>query len=142
MSSWIGPLATWVAAAIAVISVYVNWKVSSAISDRTVTIEAQKMLLEINKQYISDTALLALEGEASAKSLDPAAKLRAMAYLKLNVFEIIFAVLVDQKARKAWTTYFEKSLTKSALLGEELEKNREIYHEDLLNAYDKWKGKH
>jgi hypothetical protein len=141
VSSWIGSAAAWVAAAVAVISVYVNWRVNSAISDRTVTVEAQKLLLEMNKQYISDTALLALEGEASARTLDPEAKLRAMAYFKLNVFEIIFAAVVDQKARKTWTRYFEVSLTKSALLGEELEKNRDLYHQDLQKAYDKWKSK-
>ena len=73
--------------------------------------------------------------------LDLNAKLRAMAYLKLNVFEIIFATLPWGQARNTWKAYFEQSLNKSRLLAEELEKNREIYHRKLIRAYDKWEKK-
>jgi hypothetical protein len=69
------------------------------------------------------------------------AKLRAMAYLKLNVFEVIFATLPWGQSRNTWKAYFEQSLEKSDLLAKELEKNRKIYHRKLIRAYDKWKKK-
>jgi hypothetical protein len=69
------------------------------------------------------------------------AKLRAMAYLKLNVFEIIFATLPWGQSRRTWKTYFEESLKASSLLGKELEKHRAIYHRALIRAYDDWKEK-
>ena len=119
------------------------YKLSRTTAFRTATIESQKMLLEINKAYVAEPKLLALEGEYDASRVTDAdfpAKLKAMAYMKLNVFELVFPVLPRGRGRDAWVTYFELSLRKSELLGEELEKNRAIYHHDLLRAYDAWKA--
>jgi hypothetical protein len=112
---------------------------------RSATIEAQKMLLEINKQYVANPKLLHLEGE-DIGSLDPTdtafkAQLKAMVYLKLNVFEVIFAVLPAGTERDTWIKFFEWSLNKSAVLADELVKNRDIYHAALIDAYDVWKRK-
>jgi len=110
---------------------------------RTATIEAQKMGVEINKQYISDPKLLRIEGnyDPSKITAEELAKLKAMAYLKLSVFEIIFAMLPWGQARKSWKAYFEVSLDNCPLLGEELEKNRIIYQRGLIRQYNKWKAK-
>jgi hypothetical protein len=111
---------------------------------RTATIEAQKMLVEMNKQYISDPKLLLIEEnyDASKITAEELAKVKAMAYLKLNVFEVIFATLPWWgQVRKTWTTYFEVSLNNCPLLGEELEKNRIIYQRGLIRQYDEWKAK-
>jgi hypothetical protein len=104
---------------------------------RSATIEAQKMLLEINKLYVANPALLRIEGE-DAGPVDKA-QLRAMAYLKLNVFEVIFAVLPPGDELKPWVEYFTSSLRNSDLLRDELETNRDIYHRALIGAYDAWK---
>lgn len=137
--SWItGISAAGVSAVIASLGYMLNRQVAI----RSATIEAQKMLLEINKQYVANPALLHIEGEyAGSVVLTDAefnAKLRAMAYLKLNVFEVIFAVLPAGAERETWVKYFASSLRKSDLLADELEKNRDIYHTALIDAYDVW----
>ena len=137
-ASWLGSVAAWVAAAIAFGSAYANWKMNKRNTNRAAAIEAQKLLLEINKQYILDPALLALEGEAPPGMKASDEKLRATAYLKLNVFEIIVATLSDKEVLEPWTAYFEESLTNSNILSEELRKRRGIYHRRLTAAYDKW----
>lgn len=101
------------------------------------------MLLEINKQYIANPELLHIEGEyAGSVDLTDAtvsARLKAMVYLKLNVFEVIVAVLPPGAERETWVKYFASSLSKSSLLADELDKNRDIYHTALIDAYDLWK---
>jgi hypothetical protein len=135
-SAWVSLVGAFIAA--------LAYKLNRSVAHRTVTIEAQKLLVEINKQYISDPKLLAIENEYDAPvptDVDFTAKLKAVAYLKLNVFEIIFAALPRGQARQTWTTYFEESLDKCNLLEDELEKHRKIYHPDLIRAYDDWKKK-
>src|SRR5882762_5659163 len=74
-----------------------NVKLSKQIADRTVTVESQKLLLEINKQYLSNPALFAIYNDhpGREKLLKDcpalADKIKALGYLKLNVFEIVFA---------------------------------------------------
>ena len=70
------------------------YKLSRTTAFRTATIESQRMLLDINKAYLADPKLLAIEGEYDASTVtDPEfpAKLKAMAYMKLNVFEVVYA---------------------------------------------------
>ena len=138
--SWVtGISAAGVSAVIASLGYMLNRQVAI----RSATIEAQKMLLEINKQYVADPTLLYIEGEFSGSvELTETfnAKLRAMAYLKLNVFEVIFAVLPAGAERETWVKYFASSLSKSSLLADELEKNQDIYHTALIDAYDLWKS--
>lgn len=114
-----------------------------SIAYRTATIEAQKLLVEINKQYISCPKLLLIEENYNTSTItdeDFRAKLKAMVYLKLNVFEVIFATLPYGRVRNTWKAYFNESLDKCSLLGDELEAHGKIYHRDLIRAYNKWKG--
>jgi len=81
------------------------YKLSRTNAFRTATIESQRMLLDINKAYLADPKLLAIEGEYDASTVtDPEfpAKLKAMAYMKLNVFEVVFPVLPRGRGRDAW----------------------------------------
>ena len=117
---------------------------NSEVAFRSATIEAQKMLLEINKQYVANPKLLYLEGD-DVGPVDPTdtnfnAQLKAMAYLKLNVCEVIFAVLPGGDERETWVRYFRSSLTRSDVLAGELEKYRDIYHPSLITAFDAWKN--
>jgi len=119
-------------------------RLNRVVAFRSATIEAQKMLLEINKQYVAHPELLYLEGEhVGPVPTDDTfkARLKAMTYLKLNVFELIFAVLPGGRERETWVRYFEWSLCKSTVLTDELVKNRDVYHEALMYAYDEWKTK-
>jgi hypothetical protein len=120
------------------------FQLNRGVAIRSTTIEAQKMLLEINKQYITFPELLYIENE-HVGPVDPEepktkAKLKAMVYLKLNVFEVIFAVLPEGPERETWLKYFEASLSKSDLLAKELDRHHEIYHPALIDAFTDWKN--
>src|ERR1700691_5494871 len=82
----------FVGSLIAVTATYLIYRktraLSSGLADRTVRIEAQKLLLEINKQFVSNPELLAVYDEEFDKLPAPQqadAKLRktlqAMAYM-------------------------------------------------------------
>ena len=65
-------------------------------------------------------------------------KVRALGYMNLNVFEIIFAELPDITLDAAWNAYFLDALDRCSVLPEELTSERAIYHPKLLAAFDKW----
>jgi hypothetical protein len=67
-------------------------------------------------------------------------RLKALGYLKLNVFEIVFAVLPRGKAHVVWAAYFEDSLKRCSILRDELSHQPEIYHAGLIAAYKKWRS--
>jgi len=110
-----------------------------------VTVESQKLLLEINKQYLSCPDLFAIykdypgRDELLNKDTKLPEKVKALGYLKLNVFEIVFAVLPTKgSSYKAWEAYFEDSLNRCPVLVEEISAQRAIYGSHLLAAYDRW----
>jgi hypothetical protein len=121
-----------------------NRKLSRGIADRTVTFEAQKLLLEINKQFIADPTLFAIydDDPKHRKALENdsqlKAKVDALGYMKLNVFEVIFAQLPDAQRDAAWNAYFLDSLDRCSVLAEELRISKPIYHPKLVEAYEKW----
>ncbi len=105
--SWVAWIsAGGISAAVAILAYDLNREVAI----RTATIEAQKMLLELNKQYVAKPELLYIEGEyigsVDLKNVAFLAQLKAMVYLKLNVFEVIFATLPRGSEREAWIRYF------------------------------------
>jgi hypothetical protein len=121
-----------------------NRRLSKEIADRTVTIEAQKFLLEVNKQYVSNPKLFAIydeypeRDELFKRQPDLLEKVKALGYLKLNVFEIVYSVLPEGGA---WQAYFEDSLKKCSLLRQELTEQEDIYDKNLVAAYKRWKKK-
>ncbi len=121
-----------------------NRKLSKEIADRTVTIEAQKFLLEVNKQYISEPKLFAIYDDFPGRDElfktrpDLLEKVKALGYLKLNVFEIVYSVLPEGGA---WQAYFEDSLKRCSLLRQELTEQESIYDKNLVAAYKRWKDK-
>jgi len=117
---------------------------SIVFADRTVRIEAQKLLLEINKQFLANPALLGVYDEnfeklpfEKRKSNDFKLSLRALALMKLNVFEIVFAVHPAGRRRAPWEKYFKDSLEKCSPLREVLDKYNDMYSDDLIEAYGK-----
>jgi hypothetical protein len=137
-----------VAAVLSIFFFLMNYLLSTRIANRTVTIEAQKMLLEINKQYIQDPDLFAIydshpNREQLLKSQSGLEKkIEALGFLKLNVFEAVFAVLPRGSSYGAWKAYFEDSLQTCGVLQEELDRHGGIYHPNLIHAYVEWKKSH
>jgi hypothetical protein len=121
-----------------------NRKLSRDLADRTVTFEAQKLLLEINKQYIANLSLFAIydDNPENKRALEAnpklKAKVEALGYMKLNVFEIVFAGLPNDSRDDAWTGYFLDSLDRCSVLAEELKSSTAIYHPKLVEAYEEW----
>jgi len=132
------------AAAASIIYFYRTLRLSRSVADRTVTFEAQKLLVEINKQFIADPSLFAIydDNAENKKALDNDPKLKAkvaaLGYMKLNVYEIVFSKLPNDSRDGAWKAYFLDSLDRCTVLGEELQGSRAIYHPKLIEAYDEW----
>jgi hypothetical protein len=126
-----------------------NLELSKEIASRTVTLEAQQMLLEINKQYLADPALFAVYDDWEGRDellkkggADLPTKLKALAYLKLNVFEVVFAVMPpNSPPYSAWMAYFEDTLSRCSVVRDELSANSRIYHPNLIEAYSLWTRK-
>jgi hypothetical protein len=114
------------------------------VAERSASFEAQKLLLEINKQFLADPALFAIYDDnpdnANALKANPKLKasVEALGYMNLNVFEIVFAKLPAKSRQGAWTAYFLDAMDRCSVLGEELKVNRRIYHAELIKAYDDW----
>jgi hypothetical protein len=67
------------------------------------------------------------------------ARVEALGYMHLNVFEIVFAKLDAQDPE--WTTYFEDSIARCSVLRDELDRYINIYNPKLTEAYKEWKRK-
>jgi hypothetical protein len=150
---YVPSLAVFVSIIAAVLSVgfnivffILNRDLNKQIAERTVTIEAQKLLLEINKQYLSCPDLFAIYDDVAA--IRPGAiddnlkkKIEALGYMKLNIFELVYEVLPNADP---WKAYFEDSLKRCQVLREEL--NRELgtglYNRKLIKAYTDWLNKY
>lgn len=143
-------------------------ELSRKIADRTVTIEAQKLLLEINKLFVSDPRLLIIyrpgdeihdlikqvgeetKKELSAKApqqlqaIEPvenfAGKLAALGFMLLNVFEIVFAQMPSGPEYDTWVNYFKDTLKRCPTVCKALElpEAKVIYHPKLMAAYRDW----
>jgi hypothetical protein len=143
-------------------------ELSSKIADRTVTIEAQKLLLEINKLFVGDPRLLTLYspgdqihelikqvGEEARKDLSSrapkllqaiepvenfAGKLAALGFMLLNVFEIVFAQMPSGIEYDTWVNYFRDTLKRCPTVCKSLElpEAKMIYHPKLMAAYRAW----
>jgi hypothetical protein len=127
----IGPLISVVAAALSGVCFWLNFRLSRRMADRSLNLEAQKMLLEINRQLISDPWLWSIYDEhpvrtdadfdaKCAKSGVFQAKLEAFAYLCLNAFEVILAEPPEPAQRgkrnesNVWVDFFHNSLARSS----------------------------
>jgi len=164
--SWITSAALVASAgtAIAVIYYYQTLGLSQRIADRTVTVEAQKLLLEINKTLVADPRLFSIykegdelliliekyaAGEKSKLSIGGSAnsdlpgKLIAFGCMLINVFEIVFAQLPQGPEYVAWQGYFEDSLNRCPAICDllELSEADKIYHQNLMAAFRLWKDK-
>jgi hypothetical protein len=161
--SWITSAALVASAgtAFAVVYYYRTLELSKRIADRTVTVEAQKLLLEINKALVADPRLFSIYKDddellvliakyatienSKLPSSGPVVsdlpgKLVALGCMLINVFEIVFAQLPEGPEHITWQAYFEDSLNRCPVISDLLKlKNADkIYHPNLMAAFRLW----
>ena len=154
-ANWISDFAPWASAAIAAISAALSylfyWKNSTLnqnLSDRSVRMEAQKMLLEFNKQLIADPALWAIydterDGfESRLKEKEFQLKLRAMGNLLINMFDLTLSQVPAGPERTAWLSYFRNVVSRSTTLEMILKEHDEldVYSPEFLAEWKALKG--
>jgi hypothetical protein len=154
----IGPLVSMGAAALSALCLWLNFRLSRRMADRSLNLEAQKMLLEINRQLISDPWLWSIYDDHPVRT-DPEfgrkcgrsglfqAKLQAFAYLKLNMFEVILAEVPEparhglRNASNVWLAFFHYTIAKSSAIRDILERPdaAQLYNPVLIGLYEEWK---
>jgi hypothetical protein len=147
---WIIYLAPWASPAVSAISAGLSYffyrrtsTLNRTLSDRSVRMEAQKMLLEFNKQLIADSALWAIfdadqEGfEIKLKEKEFQLKLRAVGNLVLNMFDLTLSQIPAGPERDAWLNYFKDVVARSTILVQILKdhEDRAVYTTEFLEVW-------
>jgi hypothetical protein len=148
-------LISFLSAVLSFVFFLLNFRLSRKLSDRSTTIEAHKLLLDIDKQLISDPRLWALQDNhpvAAALREEPAdpllaGKLDAFAYLVLNTFEILLAVHPGARDKRGnaeyetWRRFVHNTLKSSAALRRTLESPAMsgLYGAELLAEHERAK---
>ncbi len=131
-AAFLSPAVAVGAAILSFVFFWRNLKLSKRMAARSLNLEAQKMLLDINRQLISDPWLWSIYDDHAVCKDDAfkrccsserfKAKREAFAYLMLNMFEVIFletpesAKQVDGNASNTWLKFFHYSVLRSAVL--------------------------
>ena len=155
MPPYLPAAASFLSAVLSFVFFLRNFQLSRKLSDRSTTIEAHKLLLDIDRQLISDPRLWALQDDhpvaAALKEdrADPllAGKLEAFAYMVLNTFEILLAVhpgASDKRGNaeyKTWRQFVHDTLKSSVALRRMLEAPavRGVYGTEILAEYERVK---
>jgi len=144
---------SFLSAVLSLIFFWRNVKLSRTLSDRSITIEGHKLLLDIDKQLISDPRLWALEddhpiaGALKQELTDPllSGKVEAFAYMILNTFEILLAVhpgAGDKRGNseyQTWRQFVHDTLKRSSALRQKLEDPAVqcLYGPELIAEYER-----
>jgi hypothetical protein len=133
----IGTLISIVGAALSIVFFLLSFRLSVRMASRSLNLEAQKMLLELNRQLISDPWLWSIYDEHPVRTevdfgskctgsglFD--AKLQAFAYLCLITFEVILAEAPKPARRRRnesniWVDFFHDSIARSSAIRRILE---------------------
>jgi hypothetical protein len=148
------PLISIVVAALSAAFSWRNYSLSSKLATRSLFLEGQKFVLEIDRQLLSDPHLwyvyddyekLPPDTDPNFNPADPLfqAKLRAFAYLHLNMFEVILAygaAGLDTES-KMWMAYFYDTLARSSLVRRILDQNPHLWNEEFFSLYRGWKDR-
>lgn len=144
--SALSALATLIGVTVTIVLYFKVKGLNTQWADRTVKIEAQKLLLEVNKQYAANPDLwavydanfdkLPMERQTDRKLQDA---LRAVAFMKLNIFEIVFSVHPSGPEQTAWKGFFKDSLEQCTLVRRMLNDYKNLYNPNLLKIYEEFK---
>jgi hypothetical protein len=146
------PLISMIVAALSAVFSWWNYRLSNKLATRSLFLEGQKFVLEIDRQLLSDPHLWGLYDDGDRALPDPKfdpdaplfqAKLRAFAYLHLNMFEVILTEASEPGLRgrgmaKVWLTYFHDTLSRSRLVRRVLDEYPQLWNPKLLKLYRKW----
>jgi len=154
----IGPLVSILGAALSWAFLFRNYRLSRRMAERSLNLEAKKMLLELNRQLISDPWLWSIYDEHAVRAdanFDTNcansgifhAKLEAFAYLCLNAFEVILAEAPKPAKRghrnesNIWVDFFHDSLARSSVIRGILERpdTPKLWSPILIARYEEWK---
>jgi hypothetical protein len=151
----VGPLVSLIAAALSILFFVFSFRLSKRTSDRSLNLEAQKMLLELNRQLIADPQLWSIYDdhpiraapEFDASSQQFQGKLEAFAYLYLNMFEIVLFEARESSKRgerdppSLWLKFFHFTVARSSIVRTILEgpDSNQLYNPVLLAHYEQWK---
>jgi hypothetical protein len=157
-SDIIGPVVSVVAATASAVCFWLNFKLSKRMADRSLNLEAQKMLLELDRQLMSDPWLWSMYDDhpirlspdyerLCARSPVFQAKLEAFAYLKLNMFEIVLVEAPEPTATgtrnysNVWLDYFHHTVARSSVIRAIFERPdaSQLYNPLLIELYRQWK---
>ena len=139
------PLVSMFAAAISILFFVLSFRLSRRMADRSLNLEAHKMLLDLNRQLIADPRLWVFYDDKSPLFR---AKLEAFAYLQLNMFEIVVLEVPepstgeDRNPSNVWCDFFFDTLARSSVMRSILDRpnSAKIYNTVLLMLYDQWKS--
>jgi hypothetical protein len=156
LTGFVGPLVSMLAAAISAVFFVLSFRLSRKMADRSEHMEAQKLLLEVNRQLIADPRLWGLyddhpvrkDGSFDLDSPLFVAKLEAFAYFKLNMFEIILvhAETTRSKRKRAasnsWHDFYIYSIAHSSMTRSILDRpdSVHVYNPVLMKLYTDWKS--
>ena len=152
------PLISIVVAALSAAFSWWNYRLSNKLATRSLFLEGQKFVLEIDRQLLSDPHLWRLYDDHDHAPADPdptfdpdstlfQGKLRAFAYLHLNMFEVILTEASERGTRgrtmsKVWLAYFRDTLSRSRLVRRVMDENPKLWNPNLLKLYGEWKKTH
>lgn len=154
----LGPLISVLAAALSVLCFRLNFRLSKRMADRSLNLEAQKLLLEFNRQLISDPWLWSIYDDHPVRK-DPEfqtkcgnsalfhGKLLALAYLVLNMFEIVLIEVPEpdqdnpRDISNVWVNFFHYTMARSSVVRGILEgeSTARLYNPVLVHLYREWK---
>jgi hypothetical protein len=151
----IGPLISAVAAGFSIFFAGRAFRHTRKTADRSLTLEAQKMLFEVDKQLISEPKLWSIYDDhpivtaTQDKSPEFQAKLEAFAYLHLNMFDVVIlealdpAIGAEQRRSRVWLDYFYDTVARSSVTRGILERpdSVQLFNPVLLKLYKQWKKK-
>ena len=126
-------------------------------TDRSLNLEAQKMLLEVDRQLIADPLLWAIYDDhpvRTAPSFDDKshifrAKLEGLGYLMLNMFEVVLFELSEKRTRenregtRVWNQFFHHTVEHSSVVRSILDRpdSAQLFHSTMVSRYRDWKIK-
>jgi hypothetical protein len=143
-----------VVSAIFAIAAYIR---SNQAGTRALFLEGQKFVLEIDHQLLADPHLWGLYDDRDGVPSDPnfnpdtplfRGKLRAFAYLHLNMFEVMLSEGSDRISRgdlmfKMWRDYFHDMLKRSSVIRSILDEGPQtLWNAKFIKIYNEWKRAH
>jgi hypothetical protein len=153
----VGPLVSAGAAFVSVFFAWWNVRMVKRSANRSIYVDGNKLLIEIDKLLVADPVLWCLYDDGPLRDEkgiylpnDPTqrAKLRAFAHLHLNMFEIILSEVPKRgvwkrNASNVWYDYFNDTLNRSPMIRDILDEplSKILWSNTMHKEHEQWKEK-